>query len=876
MKLSLYLNLLLLPFGLFAANFPDGFANQLITDELQSPTCVVAAPDGRLFLTQQGGSVLVIENGQLLSDPFLTLDVDSFGERGVSGIALDPNFEQNGYLYIYYTVRNQNRNRLSRFTANGNFAVPGSEFILMDLDSLSGMNHNGGALRFGLDGKLYVAVGDGSFSPYGQDLNTVLGKILRINSDGTIPSDNPFVGQLEGKNQAIYAYGLRNPFTFDIDPASGRIFVNDVGEATYEEINEILPGRNYGWPLVDGPIDGQVAPGNYQDPFYSYSHDNGCAVVGGAFYSPETMNFPPRYEGMYFFSDLCSGNMQALNPQTGDVEEVFGTDIQLLTNMIVDNDGNLYYVLFNQGKLFKISYSGSGEPFITSQPSDVLTSIGEDTQFQVEAVGTNPLLYQWFENGIAIAGATDHTLIIENVDLGQDNNFYHATITNGEGMISSDSAQLSVTPNTRPVPNVTLPLPNSTYRAGDTLWFEGTGQDNEDGTLSDSDLYWKIDFHHDDHTHPILPLVSGISDGFVVIPRVGELSTNVWFRVYLSARDNEGLSADTYVDVFPEIVNFGVRSNYDSLALNVDGAIVYGDSIKPSVAGITHTVQAISPQFRGDSLFVFDQWSSNGSEEIFSFNAPNNDFFIEAQYNYAAPYIKGTGDGLMGAYFNNTSFEGDPLTTQVDETIDFVWNWMGPNIPDLGTNEFSIAWSGDLLAPVTGMYTFFMTHNDGVSMRINDTLYINQLDAVNYAEDSFQVHLNAGERYFIEIKYVEQLWNAEVQLFWKRPFFEKTIVSKDQLYSESTVINVSEVYDIASITVYPVPVAETLHLNLDSLSQDNLRLSITNVYGQEVMLKNISFFGRVLEVKVSDLQPGVYNGVLTTSTRSFTFRFTKT
>ena len=212
------------------------------------------APDGRLFVCEQGGRLRVIKNGVLLATPFVTVSTDSSGERGLLGIAFDPDFANNQFVYAYYTATTPTlHNRVSRFTANGDVAVPGSETIILDLNNLSSAdNHNGGAMHFGIDGKLYIAVGENANPPNAQTLSNLLGKMLRINADGSIPTDNPFFNTASGVNRAIWALGLRNPFTFTVQPGTGRIFINDVGQDTSEEINDGIAGSNYGWPVTEG------------------------------------------------------------------------------------------------------------------------------------------------------------------------------------------------------------------------------------------------------------------------------------------------------------------------------------------------------------------------------------------------------------------------------------------------------------------------------------------------------------------------------------------------------------------------------------------------------------------------------------------------
>ncbi|HJX26455.1 MAG TPA: PQQ-dependent sugar dehydrogenase, partial [Thermoanaerobaculia bacterium] len=292
-----------------AATLPTGFTESLVANGLSNPTAMAFAPDGRIFVTQQGGQLRVIKNGALLGTPFVTVTVSSSGERGLLGVAFDPDFATNQYVYVYYTATSPAiHNRVSRFTASGDTAVPGSETIILELDNLSSAtNHNGGALHFGPDGKLYIAVGENANGANSQTLGNLHGKILRINKDGSIPTDNPFYGSASGVNRAIWALGLRNPFTFSFQRGTGRMLINDVGQNTWEEINDGIAGSNYGWPSTEGPTSNSA----YRGPIYWYGHGSGsttgCAITGGAFYNPVTQQFPADYLGDYFFADYCSG-----------------------------------------------------------------------------------------------------------------------------------------------------------------------------------------------------------------------------------------------------------------------------------------------------------------------------------------------------------------------------------------------------------------------------------------------------------------------------------------------------------------------------------------------------------------------------------------
>lgn len=337
-----------------------GFMQTVVAQGLIEPTGLVAVPDGRLFVTQQTGQVRVIENGKLLPTPLLTVQTEAINERGLVGITVDPQFSTNHYLYIYYTVPGSpSHNRVSRFTVSGNVAVSGSELPLLDLPGLGGNHHNGGSLQFGADGKLYIAVGENEVPSNSQSLNTPLGKILRINPDGTIPSGNPYYNQTTGINRAIWAMGLRNPFSTAVQPGTGLYYINDVGEDTWEKIDKGVAGANYGWPVTEN------ASGDprFQHPLYVYNHGrndrNGAAITGGTFYNPSRAQFPGSYVGKYFFADIKSW-IKTYDPQTGAVRN-FASNLPPVTDgLAVDPSGNLYVLSqglkSNTGRLVKIQF----------------------------------------------------------------------------------------------------------------------------------------------------------------------------------------------------------------------------------------------------------------------------------------------------------------------------------------------------------------------------------------------------------------------------------------------------------------------------------------------------------------------------------------
>src|SRR3954447_2957974 len=294
---------------------PTGFTETLITtnSDLTAPTAMEFSPTGQLWVLEQGGRAkLVRADGT--TQTALTLTVDSAGERGLLGITFDPSYDGAGpntdFVYLYYTTprsspTDPSHNRISRFTVTGaGTTTPtlGSELILRDLppenedNNLAtdgDTNHNGGAMHIAPDGKLYVAVGDHNYdvtpqsADVSQTLTTPFGKILRLNLDGANPSDNPFFDNSTTDWQgATWALGLRNPYTFAFQPGTGRMFINDVGESNWEEINDGQRAANYGWAGSTSPLwEGFESPppswANYRDPVMAYDHSSSAPTPAG-------------------------------------------------------------------------------------------------------------------------------------------------------------------------------------------------------------------------------------------------------------------------------------------------------------------------------------------------------------------------------------------------------------------------------------------------------------------------------------------------------------------------------------------------------------------------------------------------------------------
>lgn len=330
---------------------PAGFAVNPVATGMTGAVALDIAPDGRVFVCEQTGTLRVVQDGKLLAEPFVTLPVHVEWERGLIGVTIDPDFANHPYIYVCYVAKEPNIHHvISRFIADGNVARPNSEQILMigdDQATLGGKvpaGHQGGALHFGPDGCLYIAIGEQTAELPSQKLDTFQGKLLRIHSDGTIPTDNPFYNKANGKYRAIWAYGLRNPFTFAIQRSSGDILINDVG-GTHEEINRGIAGGNYGWPTIDhGPTDDPKFVG----PIHIYPQ----ASISGGDFVPDVSTWPANYRGKYLFADFVRGWIHCIDPATADCRkanaaEKFAEGLRRPVDLRFAPDGRLYVLLRN-------------------------------------------------------------------------------------------------------------------------------------------------------------------------------------------------------------------------------------------------------------------------------------------------------------------------------------------------------------------------------------------------------------------------------------------------------------------------------------------------------------------------------------------------
>lgn len=608
-----------------SAVVPAGFSDAVFATGLSLPVAMEFAPDGRLFVCEKNGALRIITPaGTLLPTPFMTLTVDTMGERGLLGVTFDPQFASNGYLYCYYTTTTPTiHNRVSRFTASGDLVVPGSEVPLLDLEDLGAAWHNAGSLNFGADGMLYVATGEKGQQNNSQMITNRLGKILRVTPDGSIPTDNPtrfpgIPGTTSGLNRAIWAVGLRNPFTFAIQPGTGRIFVNDVGQSTWEEINEVVAGANYGWPTTEGDFD-PASFTNLRRPIHVYGRDGvaqgdsfGEAICGAVFY-PAGGPFPAAYHGKYFYGDLTNNWLRVLDPGDNSTA-LFATALNSTVSLRVGPDGALYYLSHNLNRVGRISYiPAPTPPSITLHPGGQTVSVGQPATFTVSASGTAPLAYQWQRNTLDLVGATSSSYTLASAELSDDGAQIRCVVTNGLGSATSNGAILTVTANQPPWLSIPNPPAGTTYTAGDVIVYAGAGSDPEDGTLPAGSYTWRVDFHHGTHSHPFIPATTGAAGGQFTVPSVGETSSDVWYRIHATVQDSGGLTTSAFRDVVPVVAPVTLATSPPGLQVTLDGQPQTGPTTFTGVAGLVRSLEALSPQTLNGASYAFVSWSDGGT-----------------------------------------------------------------------------------------------------------------------------------------------------------------------------------------------------------------------------------------------------------------------
>ncbi|WP_163990757.1 PQQ-dependent sugar dehydrogenase [Pyxidicoccus caerfyrddinensis] len=659
-----------------AITLPPSYTDALVATVAQ-PTALTFTPDGRMLITTQPGRLRVVAGGALLTTPALDLAARlcTNSERGLLGVAVDPAFATNRFIYVYYTFNKFNTcttnianvavNRVSRFTLpDTNVADPASELVLVDNIPSTAGNHNGGDLHFGPDGLLYISVGDGGCqlgdpsrcagqNTTARRLDVLLGKLLRIRKDGSIPTDNPWYAAAgsrrcgdpagvpagTGPCQESYATGLRNPFRFAFQPGTSTFFINDVGQGVWEEIDEGIKGADYGWNTREGHCANNsttscdAPPAGMTNPIFDYKHgtndasspfQNCNSITGGAF-APAGA-WAPGDDNAYFFSDYVCGKVFKLTRSGGTVAvSAFATGLggSSAVTLRFGPSGagqSLYYTTYaNGGEVRRIDYTGTGNrpPVATLSASPTTGSTPLTVNFNGGASSDpdgDALTYVWsFGDGSATVQTATPTT--SHVYTASGAFTASLTVRDARGATSAQAATVRIDAgNTAPVPTITSPATTLRFRVGQTLVLTGSATDAEDGTLPDSRLTWEALLHHDSHTHPLLTATSG-NNLTLTAPAPEELAAvpASFVEVRLTATDSQGRSTTVVRNVLPNIVDVTLASVPSGLTLGVNGGTVTTPVTLKSWEGYTLNITAPAQADGTGAWKVWASWSDGGA-----------------------------------------------------------------------------------------------------------------------------------------------------------------------------------------------------------------------------------------------------------------------
>jgi len=631
-----------------------------------APTAITQLPDERLLVASQDGRLWLVSSFFTGPTPRVVLDLRAVtcanSERGLLGIALDPDFAANGFVYLYYTFRKGSScgsgnasapvNRVSRFRWDGAKFDPSSETVLVDnIPSFAG-NHNGGDVLIGKDGMLYVSVGDGGCDYRGdsgcagandaaRDRNTLVGKILRVTRTGDIPLDNPFLGassvRCDRGNgapgttcQETYAWGLRNPFRIALDGNSPqtRIFVNDVGQGTWEEIDELEAGADYGWNLREGGcLNGSstncpAPPPALTDPLYFYSRAEGCASITGGDFAP-LGQWPTSSEGLYFFADfVCSRIYLLRSSPAGPVGELFASDLggagpTALRFLGSQGATALYYTTYAQGgevrRIRNVNGNRRPQAAFVANPTAGLAPlrVAFDARSSSDADG-DPLLYRWiFGDGSPEAflnePITDHVYT--------SNGSYQATLrVQDRGSVSAEVSRTIRVGDRAPAIELLAPDASFRFSVGQKVALLARATDPEDGVLPASALSWTAVLRHDQHDHPFWPRSNGDSIEFTApAPEDLAAAANSYLIFTVVARDSAGNLARLEVPVRPRRVRVTLATEPAGLRIRANGSEFTGPARVFSWAGYALDLEAFRQTGSDGAAYRFVSWSDGGN-----------------------------------------------------------------------------------------------------------------------------------------------------------------------------------------------------------------------------------------------------------------------
>ena len=667
--------------------FPDlpvGFAKVELAQGLKNPTAIAFAQNGDIYIAQQKGAILLDRGGVVQTTPVITIPADTGTETGVLGLALDPNFATNGHMYVAYTTVDLHA-QLSRFTVTGSGTISSlaSEVVYWRGNQLQVFHHAINDVHIGPDGKLWFSVGDNDPSITNATvLTNGYGKIHRLNLDGSVPTDNPYVN-VPGAVTSIYAYGLRNPFRFTFLP-NGQAMTEDTGSSYWEELDKIEKGGNYGWDFYEG----NCFSCGYINPVYAYGHlpTDGAASALAA-YSGNV--FPSSYANTVFFGDYNRLDIEAVKfdpTYTTEVSDtVFDSSVGTIADLQEGPDGDLYYVSIYEGQFWKIYPTG---PFAPNAAASASPNAGQGPlTVQFPSAGSSdptglPLTYSWdFGDGSPVSTSPNpsHTY--------GANGAYTATLTLSDGASIGTATTQVVVGSSPPTASMLSPTIGATYNGGQTISFSGSATDAVDGAEPGSACSWQVDFVANGVLQPFYayevpgPFLSttGVSSGSFRIPNDVSNTPATFYRVTMTVTDSLGLTSTVVRDIHPNLTSWTVGSNVPGSLVFVDGTLQTTPYTTTDVVGVAHVLTGLTTQvvsgtrYRlngfADGRALSDSFTSGSTAATYSTRLdpvtsalPNGWTSVDV----GAPLMAGTADYSSG----DQAFYVDGAGTDVYSTND--------------------------------------------------------------------------------------------------------------------------------------------------------------------------------------------------------------
>ena len=856
-----------------ATVFPAGFVESTTFANLTQPTALQFASDGRVFVAEKRGNVLVFDGlndttPEVFAD--LRINVHNFWDRGLLGLALHPQFPIKPYVYVLYTVdappgqlppvwndacpnppgATSNgclvRGRLSRLTANGN-VMEGSEEILLEGWGQQYPSHSIGSLVFGTDGALYVSGGDGAsftFDDYGQKGEPINplgdspvavggaqtsptaeggalrsqslrrqpggsalynGAVLRLDPETGAPlQDNPLIASADPVAQRIIASGLRNPYRMAARPGTNELWVADVGNGGWEEINLVANPtdsrlENFGWPCNEGTSKTGFAPFDlckalYADapaldaPFYAYRHSNkvvsgescstgSSAVTALRFYTGST--YPSRYQGALFFADYARNCAWAMLPGADGRPdptkiETFGAGMSTPVDFQMGPQGDLYYVDIAGGAVKRVRYL-SPVAAATATPTSGTPPlvVRFDGSASVRALPDDVLTYAWDLDG---DGEFDDATDAQPTSIYSTNGNFGARlkVTDQRGVADiSDVLTINIsampTGSTPPVAVIDTPAANTTWKVGDELTFSGHATDAEEGALPATSLQWLLVMQHCPdgcHAH-VVQTWDGVAGATLFTPD-HEYPSHL--QLVLVATDASGAKSSATLRLDPRTRWLTLQSSPPGLRLLLSGQDAAAPFSRRVIEGSGNAVGAPPSQLLGATTWAFVDWSDGGAA-THELGAAVADVGLTARYRPA---------GLTGQYFDAKDLTV-PKLVRTDATVNFDWGTLAPD-PTLGADTFSVRWTGSIDPRFSETYTFHTDSDDGVRLWINGSLIINNWTDHAVKRDTGTVALVAGQKASVTMEVYDQAGGAVAKLWWSSAQQPMQIVPAERLW----------------------------------------------------------------------------------------------